>query len=270
MTSVSLIILGSVILVYYNLMHMTQMVFQQANYSILLNDSIEDFERKEILAQLRSIPDIHNITELTSEQVKAELVESFGEPGQVLKKIDLPKFPNIIEFSLDRTSFLFEHEIDKIKLLQGVEEIVSGLETKDQINTFFTISEFVGVFLITLLIVSILMIIHNAIQIAVRMRIEEIEILQILGATPSFIRLPYIVEGLFIAIMGYLISMGIVFFLYKFVVAGITFNEATYGLRDLTRFFTYPHMIGSLLMISGLGFLSSILATRRVLNELNS
>ena len=267
-TCFSLIILGVSILVYTNLIHLTQDIFQQSNCSLFLDESIIGFDRYEIINQVKEIPDTSNIKQISSEKAKRDLIQSFGKSGEILNEIEIPELPSIIEFSVSRLSGLTDKEMEKLDSMPGVVEVVTGFETREQIHTFFSITEFVGIFLISLLIMSIISIIHNSIQISIRMRIEEIEILKILGAKPGFIRLPYLIEGIFIAFCGALAAIGFIYFLYQFVLAGITFNESTYGIREITQFFSIIQIGGFLILISILGFLSSLLATNKIINEL--
>ncbi len=269
-TCVSLVILGSVILVYLNLISLSEILFQQANYSVFISTDTDEAVRKSIIKHLKQIEGVSNIHTVSAETAHMDLIASFGETGQVLKEIELPNLPDIIEFSLDRRSNLSKNETENIRSISGVNDVISGLETKDQVETFFTISEFVGVFLITILIVSIVLILHSSIQIAVRMRMEEIEILKILGATRWYIKIPFIFEGVLISIIGYFLSLGIIYLLYAFVMAGITFNEATYRIREFAGFFSLFQMSVIFGLIILLGVFSSSSAANKVLRELKA
>ena len=268
--SFSLIILGTFILVYLNLIHLSQITFQKSNYSIFLQDNTDTTTRNAIKSHLQTIWGMSNIHEVTAKEAKRQLINSFGESGQMLEKLDFPKFPDIIEFTLNRPNALSHRELEELQQFSGVADIVFGRDAREQVNTFFAIANFVGIFLIVLLVVSILLIIHNSIQIALRIRLREIEILKILGATSTFIRLPYLFEGIIIAITGYLISLGVIFLLFEFVVAGITFNEETYGIRQLVRFFTPAEIVSSLFLLIFLGISSSVLASKKIFKELDA
>ncbi|MCP4754082.1 MAG: FtsX-like permease family protein [Proteobacteria bacterium] len=266
--SFSLIIIGTFILIYLNLIHLTTIVFHKSNYSIFLDEASDEIVRNRILSRIATIWGMGEIREVSSEKARKQLIESFGEAQEMLEKVDFPKFPHIIEFTLSRPDPLSKAEMRTIRSLPGVIDLVSGRETREQIKTFFTIANFVGVFLVVLLMVAIVLIIHNSIQIAIRTRIKEIQILKILGATSGFIKLPYVVEGVLIAVVGYVISLGLVYFLFEFVIAGITFNEATFGIRKFVRFFSWVEMGNILFLLIGLGIISSILATNKILNQL--
>lgn len=269
-TSFALIILGTFILVYLNLIQLTQMVFQKSNYSIFLDTRIDEDARNRIKKHLLTIWGMSEVHEVSAKEARRQLISSFGETGQALEKLDFPQFPDIIEFSLSRSNVLSNRELEEIRQLPGVDEVIFGRETRDQVSIFFTIANFVGVFLIILLVISIILIIHNSVQVALRIRIREIEILEILGATKTFIQLPYICEGIIIAVTGYCISLGLIFMLYEFVVAGITFNEATYGIRQQVRFFTLVEIGNTLLLLILLGLVSSVLASNKIIKELGA
>lgn len=75
----------------------------------------------------------------------------------------------------------------------------------------------VGVIFIILLVISVT-IISNTIKLTVHARRKEISIMKYVGATNSFIRWPFLVEGIIIGIIAALITLVIVGFLYDFVI----------------------------------------------------
>ncbi len=269
MTSFSLVILGTFILVYLNLIHLTQLAFRKSHYSVFLVDPISSEQKAKIKSFIKKIPDAGKVQEVTSADARNQLIDSFKEAREMLQQLDFPKFPYIIEFVLDRSGPLTEKEVHQLRAISGVQDVITGRETRDQINTFFNIANFVGMFLIALLVVCMALIIYNTIHIAIRMRIKEIEILKILGASPGFIRLPYVLEGILITCVSFLLSMGLIFFLYSFAVAGITFNESTYPIREVVRFFSTLEMGNLFLIFILLGVTSSYLAANRIINNLD-
>ncbi len=269
-TSFSLVMLGSLLLIYLNVIHITQKYFQQSHYSVFLQQDIESKQKKVILNAISGIEGAYGITEIASEQSRQELLNSLGEAGKLIEKVTFSKLPDIIEFSLKRTRPLTDPELSQLASYGGIENIVSGRETKEQIDVFFFTANFVGIFLIVILIISIAFIIRNSIQIGIRIRLKEIEILQVLGATKWFIRMPYIIEGVFIAIVSFFLSLSIIYFLFQFAIAGITYNEATYGIENSVRFFPVLELGFILIGLVLLGILSSVLATDSIIKQLES
>ena len=264
----SLIILGTFSLVYMNLISLTQIFFQQSQYSVFLADNIKPNEKDSLKEYLNAINGVENIKVVSSEQAHQELLKSLGEAGKVLEQMTFHKMPTLIEFDLKRMVHLTPAEIKKIESISGVDEVVYGQETQEQIRTFFNIANFVGIFLIVLFVISISFIIRNSIQIAVRLRIKEIEILKTLGATLHFICWPYVWEGCFIAFFSFIFSLGGIYFVFQFILAGITFNEATYTIRETVEFFPYPYMVICLVSLLVLGAFISYGSTWKLLKQL--
>lgn len=267
----SLVILGTFILVYLNLIHLTSITLYKSYYSVFLNENIDSGSYQAILGFIENnIDGVADLTEISSEDARKQLIESFVEAKDLLAKVEFPEFPRIIEFTLDRPGPLTLLETDTIKSLEGVRDVITGRDTREQIDMFFAIASFVGVFLIALLVISIILIIHNSIQLSIRSRIEEIEILKTLGASNGFVRFPFIIEGIVIALVSFLVAIGIIYLLYQFVIAGITYSEATYTIRSVARFFSRFELLGAGLVVVFSGIFSSSIATGKIFDRLDT
>ncbi|MCP4296974.1 MAG: FtsX-like permease family protein, partial [Proteobacteria bacterium] len=266
----SLVILGTFTLVYLNLISLSRDFFQQSQYSIFLEENTNSTDRSSLYRHLEGIRGVENIRNVSSEQNRLDLLNSLGEASKVLKKVTFQKLPELIEFDLKRSGPLTDLEMQNLESLSSVDEVVYGQETQDQISTLFNIANFVGIFLIMLFVVSISFIIQNSIQIAVRLRIKEIELLKILGATLNFICWPYVWEGCFIALISFILSLGGIYLLFQFIVAGITFNEATYSLREAMEFFPWQQIMSIMFCILLLSAIISYTATRKLLLQSDS
>lgn len=105
------------------------------------------------------------------------------------------------------------------------DSIIKKITSKDStISALITIVRgvriTVGIIFIILLVISIT-IISNTIKLTVHARRKEISIMKYVGATNSFIRWPFLVEGIIIGIIAALITLVIVGFLYDFVIGKI-------------------------------------------------
>ena len=267
-TSFSLVIIGSIFLIYSNGINFSRFFFQKSHYSLFLKKESTSSQKVSITQEVNAILGVYDVVEIGPEQAKQELLESFGEARKILKNVPFSKLPSIIEFSLQRKSPLTDAEKKRLIMTGGIDEIVSGQDTKDLIDIFFSISNFVGIFFIIMSVVCITIIIRNSIQIGIRIRLKEIEILKVLGATKWFIRLPYVFEGILIAITSFFLSIGLTYYLFQFILAGITFNEATYGIEKQVTFFSALELLIVFISLVFLGISSSILATDKIIMEL--
>ena len=107
---------------------------------------------------------------------------------------------------------------------------------------------------------------HNTVMIGISMRKEAIGIMKYIGATDFFVRAPFVVEGLLIGLIGSAIPLGILYWIYNYVVEFITLNFNI--LTDLLKFLPVNTIFMYLTPISlgvgaGIGFLGSFTTVRK-------
>ena len=122
----------------------------------------------------------------------------FGENIEnMIGENPLPMGANYILSTNFRTYDDMKRVIVEIKRLDGVEDVLSQKETIKKINKLIeiilSISFVIGVFI---LFISVILI-SNTITLIIYSRKRTIEILQLLGATNSFIKFPFFIEGIF-------------------------------------------------------------------------
>lgn len=142
----------------------------------------------------------------------------------------------------------------------------------DTISALLSIANLVkiisGAILVLLVVISIF-IIANTIKLTVHARRREISIMKYVGATNSFIRWPFIVEGMLIGIMSAAASILILGISYKIISAKIIESAVTnivnISLLTFSDMFTYILIVYLLLGI-GIGALGSIISMRKYLD----
>jgi len=85
---------------------------------------------------------------------------------------------------------------DKIKIFEGVEDIDYGAEWIKELDKLVKILFFIDVFLGIIIIFASIFIVFNTIRLTVYARKEQIDIMDLVGATEVYIELPYIIEGM--------------------------------------------------------------------------
>lgn len=122
----------------------------------------------------------------------------------------------------------------------------------------------VGIILI-LLCVSVFLI-SNTVTIGISVRKSEITIAKYIGATDYFVRAPFVIEGILIGIIGSIIPLVVIYYMYNKVVGYITTHYSI--LSNLLTFLPVQHIYESLVPISvligvGIGFFGSAFTVRR-------
>ena len=120
--------------------------------------------------------------------------------------------------------------------------------------------------IIAILLAVSIFLISNTVTIGISVRKEEISIMKYIGATDFFVRSPFVVEGIVIGLLGSVIPMIAVYFLYDLTIDYIT-NRFT-QLTSLLAFLPVDTVFGtlfptSILMGVGIGFAGSFITVRK-------
>jgi cell division transport system permease protein len=151
-----------------------------------------------------------------------------------------------------------------LKHFDGVEDVSYGQSWVKTYSAFFTAVATSGGVIISILLLGGLFVIGNSIRASIGMRREEIEILELIGATASMIRRPYVTEGFLMgataSILALLFNMG--FFVWES--NAIKSNLAIGRLSSIISFVDVWQGLFILIVGSLLGALGAWLAIRRV------
>ena len=160
-----------------------------------------------------------------------------------------------------RTYDQIKEIIIQIRRLNGVDDVLSQKDTIKKINKileiFLSISFIIGFFILCISIVLV----SNTITLIIYSRRHTIEILQLLGATNSFIKFPFYIEGIVQGFLGSILSVSFLFFLNSFQI---------YFMESITSsHLAVPLIIVPLNVILGiiLGFIGSY---RALFNQLDN
>jgi cell division transport system permease protein len=112
--------------------------------------------------------------------------------------------------------------ISHLKGVSQIEEIQYGQEWIETFSVLVYLVRFTQWILGGLLLAAIIFIVSNTLQLTISSRREEIEAMQMIGANPAFIQVPFYLEGLFQGLLGATMAMGLLFLLYQVVLVIIT------------------------------------------------
>src|SRR5690606_1373710 len=103
---------------------------------------------------------------------------------------------------------------DEIKRYESVHEVIYGEKKIEKLFKVVNASRNVGLALILGLLLTAMFLISNTIRITIVARREEIGIMKLVGATNNFVRAPFILEGIWIGMLGAILPMGIITVFY--------------------------------------------------------
>lgn len=153
---------------------------------------------------------------------------------------------------------------------------VSGLEGVRQVNKSDTVAKtlsginklilYVSAAVIIILLAVSIFLISNTVTMGISIRREEIAIMKYIGAKDAFVRMPFIIEGLLIGLVGAIIPLAALYFLYEKAVGYILIKFKI--LNNLLTFLPVTEVYKTLLPIGialgiGIGFVGSFLTIRK-------
>ena len=153
-----------------------------------------------------------------------------------------------------------------LQSLDMVREVRYSQIAADTLSGVNSVIGYVSIGLFAILFANSIFLISNTVIAGITVRKNEINIMKYIGATDSFVRGPFIVEGLIIGLIGSILPLIIIYYFYNAVVDFVNGRFAI--LTNLFTFMPIEELFHYLIPISivlgvGIGFIGSALTTRR-------
>lgn len=150
----------------------------------------------------------------------------------------------------------FDETVEQIKKFDGISDIQSQSDLAEKITAIKKGIGIAGFWIIAILMVIALVIVSNTISVTMYNRKLEISIMKAVGATDSFVRIPFVVEGMLIGVVSALIAEGLLYFCYRVATETII---GTLGTSDIVH---YSDVAGWLLLVFiGIGIFAGVLGS---------
>lgn len=156
--------------------------------------------------------------------------------------------------------------VKQLEGINGVRKVNSSDGTAKSLSAVITLLSYISVGIIAILLLVSLFLISNTITIGISVRKEEIAIMKLIGAKDVFVRAPFLVEGVFIGLLGSLIPLIIMYFVYNAMTGYLAAHFEL--IANMVEFVTVGEVFKGLAPISillgvGVGFFGSLLTTRK-------
>lgn len=206
----TMIVLGIFVILLQNVDRNVKIVEEEQGFQAMISDDATEDETEYIKDNIAIIPGVKDINYLDKDMAFEDAKNVFKGQEYLLEGLE-----KIKPFS---ASFVITfHDInDAASIKEQVEKIDGVTNVKyneTTINAVITVSKIANVFLLGLGIIMLIVstfIISNTIKLAVYSNKREIYIMRYIGATNSFIRRPFIVEGAIMGVLSALISFVII------------------------------------------------------------
>ena len=165
----------------------------------------------------------------------------------------------------------FYDVVNEIKKLDGIEQVYEQSELATQLQSIRSSVSYISIGMIVLLLIVSLFIISNTIKVTMFSRRLEISIMKSVGATNSFIRWPFMVEGMIIGVISGVLATGAVWAAYELAIAPLVgmLSGLGFGTDEGVSFLRYAPFILVVFIIIGVltGVIGSATSIRKYLKE---
>ena len=160
-----------------------------------------------------------------------------------------------------------EETVNQIQLIEGVANINAPYELAEGFSTLKNVLQVVSFAVIAVLLLVSLLIISNTVKLSMYDRRDEIAIMKMVGATNGFIRLPFVVEGFVLGMVGAGAAFGLEWLLYDLLVKKI----ATMDSLQLFQFVPFQQLLVPMICTFGatglfVGVVGSWTSIRKFMN----
>lgn len=262
---------------FFSLIMNFQNVVKEAEKGISVNVFFQEGSSEEqiryIGEQIRKRAEVSNMEYVTAEEAwenfkedyfgdaAAEVAEDFQDNNPLVESAHYVVYLNDVAMQPALVTY--------IESIGGVREVVRSEATARALSDFNILIGYISAAVIIILLGVAVFLISNTVTVGISIRREEIAIMKLIGATDFFVRAPFIVEGILIGIIGTLIPLLLLYFLYNRVLSYIA--DRFQILLELLKFIPVGQVFAFLVPIAlamgvGIGFLGSYITVRRHLD----
>ena len=234
-----LLIVGSFTILAYNLDVMGDNLNKTSEIMVYVDSSLSDAEARSIGTIINQLDNVQNSVFVSREEALDNFI-SDHDNNAAFNGVQSQDLRHRYVVTLEDNA-LMEQTDNLLKNIPGVAKTNAAYELAQGFTTIQSVLNVVSIALIATLLVVSLLIISNTIKLAMYDRKDEIAIMKMVGATNSFIRLPFIVEGFTLGMIGAILAFGLEWVLYDALVERV-------NTVDALRLFTFVPFTGDLMV----------------------
>ena len=218
-TVACLLIAGSLSVLTYTVNIMVEELNQTNEVMVYIDETLSESNARSIGTKINLIENVQMSTFKNREQALEEFIADH-QGDEAFNGVEAEDLRHRFVVTLMDNSQM-EKTVAEINQIEGVAKITAAYELAEGFSTLQKILQIVSIIVIAGLLVVSLVIISNTVKISVYDRRDEIAIMKMVGATNGFIRLPFVVEGFSLGMLGASIAFGLEWLLYDVLVKQI-------------------------------------------------
>ncbi len=263
--TITLILVSVSILASSNINYTTQNIESELNIIVYLKEEIDEDTINLTKADFEKISEVESVIFKSNEEWKNELTEYDETLGTILNYLDENPLLNSFTVKVKDANDLSE-VAEYIESNDNVDSVKYGEGMIESVISTFSVVQNITIAIVVALVLVTAFLIGNTIKLTIFSRRNEIEIMRLVGASNTAIKLPFIFEGLFVGIIGSIIPISITIYGYIIMYShfeGILFSDM---IKLIDPYFFVFEVSAILLSIGAIvGVIGSLRAVRKYL-----
>lgn len=251
-----------------NVDHIAHQVEQEVPITVFFKEGTTEEQIQEVGKLIEARPEVEKVVYESADEAwdrfseiyfeGSEAAEGFRDDNPLVNSSNYQVYMNQIEKQSELVSY--------IEGLDPVREVNQSEDAANTLGNFNRLVSYASIAIIAILLIISIFLISNTISVGISVRKEEIGIMKYIGATDSFVRSPFVLEGIILGVIGAAIPLTALYFVYSNAVNYVLtkFNVLT----GIVAFIPVEDIYRILIPIGlglgiGIGLVGSFLTTRK-------
>lgn len=264
--AVSLAIMAFFAIIVLNVQQVTRHWSQEVQVVAYLDQVPQEEVLKGWIDEIVRLPEVEGVSFVSRSEAFEAFGKRLGADSDLLDGLDKDILPASLEIALKedyRNRQGVATVVDHLRAHQGLSDLRYGQDWLERFESFLDLLRFAGFVLGGFLLFAALFIVSNTIKLTLYARREELEIMVLVGGTPLFIKIPFLLEGALQGALGGLVALGFSYGLFQlFLQRGLSSLLLASGVGRIT-FLPVNDQVFLIAAGTALGLVGSLVALRK-------
>lgn len=227
--SITLVLVAVAILLKENVNNFTNDIEKDVTIVVYLTKDSTEEDKSALKTKIELLTNIDTITFMSKEEIKKEMSKDAEEIGKILEEYNEETNPLLDEYLVKvKDAEKISITAKEIENMANVYQVKYGEGMVEELVKIFDIVKKIMIIVVIALVIVTAFLISNTIKISINSRKRQIEIMRLVGASNTYIKLPFFFEGIILGILGSIlpvigVSYGYIYLYNK--MNGILFTE---------------------------------------------
>ncbi|MFQ5850730.1 MAG: cell division protein FtsX [Candidatus Binatia bacterium] len=264
----TLFVFGGFILIQENLHGLLRGWGSQLQIFAYLEDGLTRSDLESIQRWVRSHPEVEGVRYVSKKEAWETFKKDLGTQSGVLEGLDADLLPSSLEIEVKkpyRQRASVEGLAHRLKGMKGIGEVEYAEEWMEKLSLLLLTVQWAKWIFGGFLFMASLLIVGSTVKLSIMARKDEIEIMQLVGATGGMIKAPFVIEGIIQGLVGASFSLFFLWLLFFFLSVRLPSSLGILMPKDQLHFLNLWQASFLLLLGWVLGAAGSLFSLRRFL-----